>query len=166
MGILQERLAKIAGGVAVIYVGAASEVEMKEKKDRVEDALNATRAAIEEGIVPGGGSIYIRALNFLQNFKGENEDVNTGINIIKNALTYPIKQICSNADVSGNVIIDKIMNRERQPIKHVVYIGNDQQGGYLYNPEMQNYGYNVKTNEFGDLIEMGIIDPAKAVRVA
>lgn len=162
----EERCSKLKGGIATIYVGANSEVELKEKKDRVEDAVCATKAAIEEGIVPGGGSIYIRALNFLQNFKGENEDVNTGINIIKNALTYPIKQICSNAGVSGNVIINKIMNREQQPIKHVVYIGNDQQGGYICDPEMQNYGYNVKTNEFGDLIEMGVIDPAKAVRVA
>ena len=95
-----------------------------------------------------------------------NSDINTGVNIIRHALCYPIKQICSNAGISGNVIIDKIISRERQPIKHVVYIGNDQEGTYIPNPEMQNYGYNAKTNEFGDLIEMGVIDPAKAVRVA
>ena len=102
----------------------------------------------------------------LNNLIYTNSDINTGVNIIRHALCYPIKQICSNAGISGNVIIDKIMNRERQPIKHLVYIGNDQEGMYIPNPEMQNYGYNVKTNEFGDLIEMGVIDPAKAVRVA
>ena len=162
----EERYSKLKGGIATIYVGANSEVELKEKKDRVEDAVCATKAAIEEGIVPGGGSVYIKAVDQLNNLIYTNSDINTGVNIIRHALCYPIKQICSNAGISGNVIIDKIMNRERQPIKHLVYIGNDQQGVYIHNPEMQNYGYNVKTNEFGDLIEMGVIDPAKAVRVA
>ena len=162
----EERYSKLKGGIATIYVGANSEVELKEKKDRVEDAVCATKAAIEEGIVPGGGSVYIKAVDQLNNLIYTNSDINTGVNIIRHALCYPIKQICSNAGISGNVIIDKIMNRERQPIKHLVYIGNDQQGVYIPNPEMQNYGYNVKTNEFGDLIEMGVIDPAKAVRVA
>ena len=162
----EERYSKLKGGIATIYVGANSEVELKEKKDRVEDAVCATKAAIEEGIVPGGGSVYIKAVDQLNNLIYANSDINTGVNIIRHALCYPIKQICSNAGISGNVIIDKIMNRERQPIKHLVYIGNDQQGTYIPNPEMQNYGYNAKTNEFGDLIEMGVIDPAKAVRVA
>ena len=162
----EERYSKLKGGIATIYVGANSEVELKEKKDRVEDAVCATKAAIEEGIVPGGGSVYIKAVDQLNNLIYNNSDINTGVNIIRHALCYPIKQICSNAGISGNVIIDKIMNRERQPIKHLVYIGNDQEGVYIPNPEMQNYGYNVKTNEFGDLIEMGVIDPAKAVRVA
>jgi chaperonin GroEL len=162
----EERYSKLKGGIATIYVGANSEVELKEKKDRVEDAVCATKAAIEEGIVPGGGSVYIKAVDQLNNLIYTNSDINTGVNIIRHALCYPIKQICSNAGISGNVIIDKIMNRERQPIKHLVYIGNDQEGTYIPNPEMQNYGYNVKTNEFGDLIEMGVIDPAKAVRVA
>ena len=162
----EERYSKLKGGIATIYVGANSEVELKEKKDRVEDAVCATKAAIEEGIVPGGGSVYIKAVDQLNNLIYTNSDINTGVNIIRHALCYPIKQICSNAGISGNIIIDKIMNRERQPIKHLVYIGNDQEGVYIHNPEMQNYGYNVKTNEFGDLIEMGVIDPAKAVRVA
>lgn len=162
----EERYSKLKGGIATIYVGANSEVELKEKKDRVEDAVCATKAAIEEGIVPGGGSVYIKAVDQLNNLIYTNSDINTGVNIIRHALCYPIKQICSNAGISGNVIIDKIMNRERQSIKHLVYIGNDQEGIYIPNPEMQNYGYNVKTNEFGDLIEMGVIDPAKAVRVA
>ena len=162
----EERYSKLKGGIATIYVGANSEVELKEKKDRVEDAVCATKAAIEEGIVPGGGSVYIKAVDQLNNLIYTNSDINTGVNIIRHALCYPIKQICSNAGVSGNVIIDKIISREQQPIKHTVYIGNDQEGAYIPNPEMQNYGYNVKTNEFGDLIEMGVIDPAKAVRVA
>ena len=162
----KERAAKLQGGIATLYIGANSEVELKEKKDRIEDALCATKAAIEEGIVPGGGSVYLKAIDQLNNLIYNNSDMNTGVNIIRHALCYPIKQICSNAGISGNVIIDKIMNRERQPIKHLVYIGNDQEGVYIPNPEMQNYGYNVKTNEFGDLIEMGVIDPAKAVRVA
>ena len=162
----EERYSKLKGGIATIYVGANSEVELKEKKDRVEDAVCATKAAIEEGIVPGGGSIYIKAVDQLNNLIYTNSDINTGVNIIRHALCYPIKQICSNAGISGNVIIDKIISRERQPIKHVVYIGNDQEGTCIYDSEMQNYGYNVKTNEFGDLIEMGVIDPAKAVRVA
>lgn len=162
----EERYSKLKGGIATIYVGANSEVELKEKKDRVEDAVCATKAAIEEGIVSGGGSVYIKAVDQLNNLIYTNSDINTGVNIIRHALCYPIKQICSNAGISGNVIIDKIISRERQPIKHVVYIGNDQEGTCIYDPEMQNYGYNVKTNEFGDLIEMGVIDPAKAVRVA
>ena len=162
----EERYSKLKGGIATIYVGANSEVELKEKKDRIEDAVCATKAAIEEGIVPGGGSVYIKAIDQLNNLIYTNSDINIGVNIIRHTLCYPIKQICSNAGISGNVIIDKIISRERQPIKHAVYIGNDQQGTCIYDPEMQNYGYNVKTNEFGDLIEMGVIDPAKAVRVA
>ena len=135
------RYSKLKGGIATIYVGANSEVELKEKKDRVEDAVCATKAAIEEGIVPGGGSVYIKAVDQLNNLIYTNSDINTGVNIIRHALCYPIKQICSNAGISGNVIIDKIISRERQPIKHVVYIGNDQEGTYIPNPEMQNYGY-------------------------
>ena len=143
----EERAARLQGGIATIYIGAGSEVELKEKKDRVEDALCATKAAIEEGIVPGGGSTYIKAINFIDPYKLDNNiDIRTGINIIKNALTYPTKQICHNAGISGDVVIDTI--------KNVQFIDNF------------NYGYNVKTETYGDLIDMGVIDPAKAVRVA
>ena len=141
----EERYSKLKGGIATIYVGANSEVELKEKKDRIEDAVCATRAAIEEGIVPGGGTVYIKALDFLDTLYDENPDIRTGINIIKHALTYPIKQICNNAGVSGEVVI------------------NDLQKPFLYT---DYYGYNAKTEEYGNLIEMGVIDPAKAVRVA
>jgi len=139
---LQERLAKLVGGVAVLYIGAATEVEMKEKKDRVDDALHATRAAIEEGIVPGGGVAYIRCISALEHLKGDNEDENTGISIVKRALEEPLRQICYNAGVEGSVVIQKVKEGD-----------ND-------------YGYNARTDKFENLIESGVIDPAKVSRVA
>jgi len=139
---LQERLAKLSGGVAVLYVGAASEVELKEKKDRVDDALSATRAAIEEGIVPGGGVAYIRAIEALNNVTGNNEDEDLGITIIRKALEAPIRQIVTNAGGEGSVIIQKI--RE----------GKD------------DFGYNARKEVFEDLYETGVIDPAKVSRIA
>lgn len=139
---LQERLAKIAGGVAVLYVGAASEVEMKEKKDRVDDALSATRAAIEEGIVPGGGVAYIRAISALEGFKGETDDETTGIEIVKRAIEEPLRQIVFNAGKEGAVVVQKV--RE----------GKD------------DYGYNARTNEYQNFHSAGVIDPAKVTRVA
>ncbi len=139
---LQERLGKLAGGVAVLYVGAATEVEMKEKKDRVEDALNATRAAVEEGFVPGGGVAYVRAAEILRNMKGDNEDETTGIHIVARALEEPLRQIAANAGVEGSVIIQKI--RE----------GKD------------DFGYNARTDEFVNMYEAGVIDPTKVSRVA
>jgi chaperonin GroEL len=138
----QERASKLRGGIATIYVGANSEVELKEKKDRIEDAVCATKSAIEEGIIPGGGSIYVKSTKLLNDLKEDNPDIQTGINIIKNALYYPIKQICINGGISGDVIINNIIN-----------------ANYVY-------GYNVRTNEYGNLIEIGVIDPAKAMRVA
>ncbi len=140
---LQERLAKLAGGVAVIKVGGATEVEVKERKDRVDDALNATRAAVEEGIVPGGGVALLRAKKALEGLKGENEDVQAGIDIIARALEAPIRQISSNAGVEGAIVVGKVLEK----------------GDY-------NYGYNAQTGEYGDMIKMGIIDPAKVVRTA
>ena len=139
---LQERLGKLAGGVAVLYVGAATEVEMKEKKDRVEDALNATRAAVEEGFVPGGGVAYIRAAEVLRGMKGANEDETTGIHIVERALEEPLRQIAENAGVEGSVIIQKI--RE----------GKD------------DFGYNARTDEYVNMYEAGVIDPTKVSRVA
>ena len=139
---LQERLGKLAGGVAVLYVGAATEVEMKEKKDRVEDALSATRAAVEEGIVPGGGVAYIRAAETLKAMKGENEDETTGIHIVARAIEEPLRQIAANAGVEGSVIIQKI--RE----------GKD------------DFGYNARTDEYVNMFEAGVIDPTKVARVA
>ena len=139
---LQERLGKLAGGVAVLYVGAATEVEMKEKKDRVEDALNATRAAVEEGFVPGGGVAYVRAAEALRNLKGDNEDENTGIHIVARALEEPLRQIAANAGVEGSVIIQKIRD------------GKD------------DFGYNARTDEFVNMYEAGVIDPTKVSRVA
>ena len=139
---LQERLGKLAGGVAVLYVGAATEVEMKEKKDRVEDALNATRAAVEEGFVPGGGVAYVRAAEVLKDMKGDNEDGTTGIHIVARALEEPLRQIAANAGVEGSVIIQKI--RE----------GKD------------DFGYNARTDEFVNMYEAGVIDPTKVSRVA
>ena len=139
---LQERLGKLAGGVAVLYVGAATEVEMKEKKDRVEDALNATRAAVEEGFVPGGGVAYVRAAEVLKDMKGDNEDETTGIHIVARALEEPLRQIAANAGVEGSVIIQKI--RE----------GKD------------DFGYNARTDEFVNMYEAGVIDPTKVSRVA
>ena len=139
---LQERLGKLAGGVAVLYVGAGSEIEMKEKKDRVEDALNATRAAVEEGYLPGGGVSYIRAAEALKNLKGENDDETTGIHIIARAIEEPLRQIAQNAGVEGSVIIQKI--RE----------GKD------------DFGYNARTDEYVNMFEAGLIDPTKVARVA
>ena len=142
----EERLSKLQGGIATIYVGAGSEVELKEKKDRIEDAVCATKAAIEEGIVPGGGSVYIGASTRLELPFGASSDINTGINIVKNALYYPLQQICRNAGVSGDVVVGKLVHAKRQ--------------------DRYEYGYNAKTEEYGNLIEMGVIDPSKAVRVA
>ncbi|MGP1515460.1 MAG: chaperonin GroEL [Bacteroidales bacterium] len=139
---LQERLAKLAGGVAVIYVGAASEVEMKEKKDRFDDALHATRAALEEGIIPGGGVGYIRAIAALKNVKGENEDENTGIQIIRRALEEPLRQIVENAGLEGSVVVNKVMEMK----------GDE--------------GYNARTEKYEDLHKSGVIDPAKVARIA
>jgi chaperonin GroEL len=139
---LQERLAKLAGGVAVLYVGAPSEVEMKEKKDRVDDALSATRAAIEEGTVPGGGIAYIRAIDVLEGLKGENEDETTGIEIVKRAIEEPLRQIVENAGKEGAVIVQKV--RE----------GKD------------DFGYNARTNVYENLYAAGVIDPTKVTRVA
>jgi chaperonin GroEL len=139
---LQERLAKLAGGVAVLYVGAASEVEMKEKKDRFDDALHATRAAVEEGIVPGGGIAYIRALASLDNFKGENEDEDTGAAIIRKALEEPLRMIVANAGVEGSIVVQKVKE------------GKD------------DYGYNARTERYENLYESGVIDPTKVTRVA
>ena len=139
---LQERLAKLAGGVAVLYIGAPSEVEMKEKKDRVDDALSATRAAIEEGIVPGGGVAYIRCLAKLDELKGANDDETTGIAIIRRAIEEPMRQIMSNAGVEGAVILQKV---------------KDGSG---------DYGYNARTGEFENFFATGVIDPAKVTRVA
>ena len=139
---LQERLAKLAGGVAVIYVGAASEVEMKEKKDRVDDALHATRAAVEEGIVPGGGVAYIRATEALAELKGDNDDETTGIEIIKRAIEEPLRQIVTNAGKEGAVIVQKIKEGKG------------------------DFGYNARIDQFENLFEVGVIDPAKVTRVA
>ena len=139
---LQERLAKLSGGVAVLYVGAASEVEMKEKKDRVDDALRATRAAIEEGIVPGGGVAYIRALNSLEGLKGDNADETTGIEIIKRAIEEPLRQIVANAGKEGAVVVQKV--REGQG----------------------DFGYNARTDVYENLHAAGVVDPAKVTRVA
>ncbi len=139
---LQERLAKLAGGVAVLYIGAASEVEMKEKKDRVDDALHATRAAIEEGIIPGGGVGYIRAITKLEGLKGENEDQTTGIEIVKRAIEEPLRQIVVNAGKEGAVIVQKV--REGKG----------------------DFGYNAQTDKFEHLFKTGVIDPAKVARIA
>ena len=139
---LQERLAKLAGGVAVLYVGAASEVEMKEKKDRVEDALSATRAAVEEGTVPGGGVAYIRAIDALEGLKGDNEDETTGIEIVKRAIEEPLRQIVVNSGKEGAVIVQKV--REGKG----------------------DYGYNARLDQYENLYETGVIDPAKVTRVA
>jgi len=139
---LKERLGKLAGGVAVLYVGATTEVEMKEKKDRVEDALNATRAAVEEGYLPGGGVAYIRAISALENLKGDNEDETTGIHIVARAIEEPLRQIAQNAGVDGSVIIQKIKEGKG------------------------DYGYNARTNEFVNMYDAGVIDPTKVARVA
>ncbi|MEG1118831.1 MAG: chaperonin GroEL [Bacteroidales bacterium] len=139
---LQERLAKLAGGVAVLYVGAASEVELKEKKDRVEDALSATRAAVEEGIIAGGGVAYIRAISSLKHVKVENDDEQTGVNIIARAIEEPLRIICENAGVEGSVIIQKVKEGKG------------------------DFGYNARTNVFENLLASGVIDPTKVGRIA
>ena len=139
---LQERLGKLAGGVAVLYVGAASEVEMKEKKDRVEDALNATRAAVEEGIIPGGGVALVRAESALAKVKGENEDETTGIHIVARAIEEPIRIIAANAGKEGSVIVQKVKEGKA------------------------DFGYNARTDKFENLLSTGVIDPTKVVRVA
>ena len=139
---LQERLAKLAGGVAVLYVGAASEVEMKEKKDRVDDALHATRAAVEEGIVPGGGVALVRSISALADLKGDNQDQDTGIKIIKRAIEEPLRQIVANAGGEGSVIVAKVAEGKK------------------------DYGFDAKNDEYVNMYEAGIIDPTKVVRVA
>ena len=139
---LQERLAKLAGGVAVLYVGAATEVEMKEKKDRVEDALAATRAAVEEGIIPGGGVAHIRAISALDKLKGENDDETTGIAIVKRAIEEPLRQIVANAGGEGSVVVNKV--REGKGA----------------------FGYNARSDRYEDMLEAGILDPTKVARVA
>ena len=139
---LQERLAKLSGGVAVLFVGAATEVEMKEKKDRVDDALAATRAAVEEGIVPGGGVAYIRAVAALENLKGENDDQTTGIQIVKRAIEEPLRQIVANAGGEGSVVVNKVKEN------------------------CGNFGYNARDDRYEDMLEAGIIDPTKVSRVA
>ena len=139
---LQERLGKLSGGVCVLQVGAASETEQKEKKDRCDDALCATRAAVEEGIVTGGGVAYIRAQAALEGFSGDNADENTGIQIIRRAIEEPLRQICKNAGVEGAVVVNKVREGEG------------------------NFGYNAKNDTYGDLREVGVVDPAKVTRVA
>ncbi|MFI3289754.1 MAG: chaperonin GroEL [Rikenellaceae bacterium] len=139
---LAERLAKLAGGVAVLYVGAATEVEMKEKKDRVDDALAATRAAVEEGIVPGGGVAYIRAIDALEGFKGDNEDQTTGAQIVKRAIEEPLRQIVNNAGGEGSVVVNKVREGEAA------------------------FGYNARDDRYEDMLAAGIIDPTKVSRVA
>lgn len=139
---LQERLAKLAGGVAVIYVGATTEVEMKEKKDRYQDALSATRAAVEEGIIPGGGVAYIRAIQAISGLKGDNEDENTGIQIVLRALEEPLRRIVENSGKEGSVVVQKVKE------------GKD------------DFGYNARTDQFENLYEAGVIDPAKVARIA
>jgi len=139
---LQERLAKLSGGVAVLYIGAASEVEMKEKKDRVDDALHATRAAVEEGIVAGGGVAFIRAVEALADLKGDNDDENTGIQIIRRAIEEPLRQICENAGIEGSIVVQKVKEGKA------------------------DFGYNARTDKYENLIAAGVIDPTKVGRVA
>jgi chaperonin GroEL len=139
---LQERLAKLAGGVAVLYVGAATEVEMKEKKDRVDDALHATRAAVEEGIVPGGGIAFIRAIASLEKLKGANDDENTGISIIRRALEEPLRTIVANCGLEGSIIVQKVKE------------GKD------------DFGFNARTEKYENLFKSGVIDPNKVSRIA
>lgn len=139
---LQERLAKLSGGVAVLYVGAVTEVEMKEKKDRVDDALHATRAAVEEGIVPGGGVAYIRAIDALNNLKGATDDETTGINIVKRAVEEPLRQIVFNSGLEGSIVIQKVKEGAG------------------------DYGFNARTEQYENLMESGVIDPTKVTRIA
>jgi chaperonin GroEL len=140
---LQERLAKLAGGVAIIRVGGATEIEVKEKKDRVEDALNATRAAVEEGIVPGGGTALLRAKKAIGRLNNDNSDIQAGINIVLKALEAPIRQIAENAGVEGSIVVGKIMDNKSE-----------------------TFGFDAQNEEYVDLVEKGIIDPAKVVRAA
>ena len=140
---LQERLAKLAGGVAVVRVGGSTEVEVKEKKDRVDDALNATRAAVEEGIVPGGGVALLKATKALDGLKGDNDDQDAGIQIVRRALQAPIRQIAENAGVEGSIVVSRVLGNEDA-----------------------NFGFNAQTEEYGDLVTSGVIDPAKVVRTA
>ena len=139
---LQERLAKMSGGVAVLYIGAPSEVEMKEKKDRVDDALSATRAAVAEGIVPGGGTAYIRCLKALEGMKGDNDDETTGIHIIQRAIEEPLRQIVANAGLEGAVVVNRVKEGKG------------------------DFGYNARTENYENLFETGVIDPAKVARIA
>jgi len=139
---LQERLAKLSGGVAVIKVGAATEVEMKEKKDRVDDALHATRAAVEEGVVPGGGVALIRAISSLKSLKGDNSDQDVGISICKRALEEPLRQIVSNGGGEASVVLNEVLKGKA------------------------NFGYNATTEKYGDMLKMGILDPTKVTRAA
>jgi len=140
---LQERLAKLAGGVAVIRVGGATEVEVKERKDRVDDALNATKAAVEEGIIPGGGTALLYAAKALKDVTGENDDQTQGVNIVRRAIQYPIRQIVANAGQEASIIVGKLSEQKSA-----------------------NYGYDAQTGEYRDFIEAGIVDPTKVVRVA
>jgi chaperonin GroEL len=139
---LQERLAKLAGGVAVIKVGGATEIEVKERKDRVDDALNATRAAVEEGIVPGGGVALLRAKRAVQAVKSDNADIQAGINIVAKALEYPIRQIAENAGVEGSIVVGKVLEKSG------------------------NFGFDAQTEQYVDMVSAGIIDPTKVVRIA
>ncbi|MEQ8298905.1 MAG: chaperonin GroEL, partial [Nitratireductor sp.] len=140
---LQERLAKLAGGVAVIRVGGATEVEVKEKKDRVDDAMHATRAAVEEGVLPGGGVALLRAVSALDKLAGDNADQNFGIDIVRRAIETPVRQIAENAGAEGSIIVGKL--REKSDF---------------------SYGWNAQTSEYGDMFKMGVIDPVKVVRTA
>ena len=139
---LQERLAKLSGGVAVLYVGAATEMEMKEKKDRVDDALHATRAAVEEGIVPGGGVAFIRAILSLDKFKGLNEDETTGALIVRRALEEPLRQIVANAGIEGSIVVQKVKEGTG------------------------DYGFNARSEDYENLLKAGVIDPTKVTRIA
>jgi len=139
---LQERLAKLAGGVAVIKVGGATEIEVKERKDRVDDALNATRAAVEEGIVPGGGVALLRAKRAVQAVKSDNADIQAGINIVAKALEYPIRQIAENAGVEGSIVVGKVLEKSG------------------------NFGFDAQSEQYVDMVSAGIIDPTKVVRIA
>ncbi len=140
---LQERLAKLAGGVAIIKVGGSTEIEVKERKDRVDDALNATRAAVEEGIVPGGGVALLKATKALDSLKGDNADQDAGIAIIRRALQAPIRQIAENAGVEGSIVVGKVLENKSA-----------------------TFGFNAQTEEYGDLVAAGVIDPTKVVRTA
>jgi chaperonin GroEL len=139
---LQERLAKLSGGVAILYVGAATEVEMKEKKDRVDDALHATRAAVQEGVIPGGGVAYVRAIEALKEVDTDNEDQETGVNIVRLALESPLRTIAENAGQEGSVIVNKVREGKK------------------------DYGFNARDNKFEDFYNAGIIDPTKVARLA